>query len=96
MPDDSLVVLVRRKLDNGTLPHRDGAKTWVGYGSSQSCRVCDAPIHPAQVEYEFDMPDGDTMKMHAGCHGLWLAELFRRGWIRQTRQPRDKTPPEDP
>ena len=80
MPDESLAAKVREKLASGSLPPREELKTWAGYGTGDLCCACDVPILPAQVEYELDMPDGERFKMHAGCHGLWVAELLRRGW----------------
>jgi hypothetical protein len=78
MPRQTLADTIRAKLAEGSLPTDEPVKTWAGYGSGQPCAACDAPILPAQVEYEPEMADGATFKMHLGCHGLWNAVRIRR------------------
>jgi hypothetical protein len=39
------------------------------------------PIVPAQVEYEFIVGDGRTIRFHLGCAGLWEAERRRRAYL---------------
>ena len=63
-------------------------KTWAGYGSGQQGAACVTPILVAQVEYEAEMPDGTKLKMHSGCHGLWMAERMRQGWASPSRRDR--------
>jgi hypothetical protein len=75
---ETLADKIRDRLGRGTLPRHDPVKTWAGYGRGGPCEACDAPILPAQAEYELDMPDGQKVRMHFGCHGLWSAERLRR------------------
>jgi hypothetical protein len=74
-----LVEIIRDKLDAGLLPRRQTVKTWAGYGRSQPCSACDAPILPTQTEYEFDGGARPAYRFHVGCYGLWEAERRRRG-----------------
>jgi hypothetical protein len=77
----SLRDVIRRKLDDGTLPseHPPG-KMYSGYGSGNTCDACGDPIHPAQVEYELNYPDQRrTFRFHLGCAGLWEAARLKRG-----------------
>jgi len=71
---------IREKLMTGALPRAEPIKTWAGYGSGRDCAACGAPILPAQVEHEIEMPDLVKWQLHWGCHGLWLAARIRAGW----------------
>ena len=84
MRDSSLVETIRAKLGNGDLPDVEPVKTWTGYGRGQPCIACGEAILPAQIAYEPQMPDGTSMEMHIGCHGLWIVERIR---LRQDRPP---------
>lgn len=46
-----------------------------------SATAAGEPIHPPQVEYEFTIRD--VFRLHIGCVGMWLAELRRRGLVKQ-------------
>ena len=78
----SLRDVIRRKLDDGTLPlERPEHKIYAGYGRGATCDACGDPILPAQVEYELNYPDQDrTLRLHLGCAGLWEAMRLRRGF----------------
>ena len=71
---------IRLGLDTGRLPTSKPDKLFGGHGNGEPCSACDEPIFPAQVQYEFDVPDLGTFRFHIGCLGLWEAELLRRGW----------------
>ena len=71
---------IREKLDAGTLPRQTASKMFAGYGNGRPCDGCEAPIVAHQLEYEFDRTEGQTVRFHLGCAGLWEAELRRRGW----------------
>ena len=73
-----LVEIIRDKFDAGLLTQGERAKAWAGPGRGQPCSACDAPILPAQTEYEFD-GTGPVYRFHVGCNGLWEAERRRRG-----------------
>jgi hypothetical protein len=82
----SLANKIRHKLDAGRLPSVMPEKMWTGYGQQYDCDGCDEPIRAAQIEYEF-LQAGDVIRLHIGCVGLWLAELRRRGLVKQTGAP---------
>ena len=88
MPDEktSLANRIRDKLDAGLLPQVLAEKMWAGYGHDNPCDGCGEPILPAQVEYEFKEPANSdhVFRLHIGCLGMWIAELRRRGIVKQT------------
>jgi hypothetical protein len=77
----SLREVIRRKLDDGTLPtERPDHKVYAGLGSGATCDACGDAIHPTQVEYEFNYPgERRTFRLHLGCAGLWEATRLKRG-----------------
>jgi hypothetical protein len=81
----SLAERIRDKLEASQLPRVLPGKMLSGYGHSAPCDGCDEPIHPAQVEYKFAIhPDFDRVfRFHIGCLGMWIAELRRRGFVKQ-------------
>ena len=81
MPDNCLSDKVLTKLLTGALPREEPVKVRVGYGRDEPCMACGAPILPSQTMYELQMPDETRVPMHLGCHGLWLAERIRYGWV---------------
>jgi hypothetical protein len=85
MPDEKrrLAIHIRDKLDAGVLPRVPAEKMWTGYGQGTACDGCDQPILPAQVEYESLEDSGDVVRLHIGCLGVCLAELRRRGLVKQ-------------
>jgi hypothetical protein len=78
---------VRASIDAERLP----AKAWIGYGSTQHCDGCGETILKAHLEYDVEILDESAVtpqtispisklfRLHAGCYGLWLGELIRRG-----------------
>jgi hypothetical protein len=85
MPEEkiSLAEQIRDKLDAGMLPRVLPEKMWTGYGHGIPCNGCSLPIHPAQIEYHFLVDSGDVFRLHIGCLGMWIAELRRRGLVKQ-------------
>jgi hypothetical protein len=75
----SLAARIRDKIDAGLLPRRAPKKMRAGYGQGNPCHGCDAPILPAQAEYEARIdPDSEhPFRFHTGCLGIWLGELHR-------------------
>jgi hypothetical protein len=70
---------IRLKIDRGELPAMQPPKLWGGFGHFEDCSACGDPIYPAQIRYEFASDDDAVVRLHIGCHGLWAAELRRRG-----------------
>jgi hypothetical protein len=79
----SLADQIRDKLDAGRLPSVLPEKMLTGYGQASPCNGCSQPIHPPQIEYHFHLGSGDVIRLHIGCMGMWLAELRRRGLLKQ-------------
>jgi hypothetical protein len=73
-------MMIREKMDLGVLPSDHPSKMYAGHGTGEPCAGCETPILRAQVEYEFETPDGRAIRFHLGCAGLWEAERRRRGW----------------
>ena len=71
---------IRDRLAAGTLLRDIPRQLWPGYGGGQPCAGCEEPILPAQVEYELEMGDGCSFRLHTGCRALREAERLRRGW----------------
>jgi hypothetical protein len=80
----SLRKVIRRKVDDGTLPSEPPrGKIYAGYGTGAPCDACGDPIYPAQVEYELNYPDEHRpFRLHLGCAGLWEAVRLMRGFDR--------------
>ena len=76
---------INAKLDAGTLPREVNSRMFAGYGTGLPCDACETPIANAQVEWEFNGPDGQTYRFHLGCAGLWEAERRRRGWLKPSK-----------
>jgi hypothetical protein len=74
----SIADTIRLKLDVGSLPRSKPERLYGAHGDRQPCTACDEPILPAQLQYEFDLPDHGTFRFHVGCLGLWEGELLKR------------------
>jgi hypothetical protein len=72
-----LIAIVREKLAAGALPDDAPTRMWVGYGTLRPCTVCDEPIAPAEIEYEFDTAKGQTVRCHRKCLEIWQEERRR-------------------
>jgi CheY-like chemotaxis protein len=67
--------IIRTKVDSGALPlpADPPAKCWVGKGTGRACEGCDKVIGPDEIEYEVDIADGRTLRLHADCLAAWHA-----------------------
>jgi hypothetical protein len=59
------------KLKRDLLPKDKHVASWAGFGKGRLCDGCDESILGADVEDEFDFPDGRTIRFHAACAVLW-------------------------
>ena len=75
---------LRQKLKVGRLPAGKPEKLYGGHGDRLPCSGCDEPIFPAQIQYEFDVPDEGTFRFHVGCLAFWEGELMKWGWLKPT------------
>src|SRR5262245_61537430 len=64
-----LAACVRVKIDAGLLPRTLPERIWAGRGSGRVCALCDQPIRPDEVEYEFE--NGRKLRMHLSCAAVW-------------------------
>jgi hypothetical protein len=72
--------LIKKKLDDGTLPLTRPQTTYGGPGTGEHCDGCGEPIYPMQIEYEFDYAgERRTLRLHLECAGLWEALRLKRG-----------------
>jgi len=72
-----LAAEIRLRIDLGMLPSARPEKMYSRYGDGSPCSACGAAVHPAQIQYMFEVSD-TTYHFHIGCLGLWDAELRRR------------------
>jgi len=74
-PVPDAAATIRAKLRSGALPlpADPPAKSWVGKGTSRRCEGCDKTITPDEIEYETDLADGRTLRLHADCVAFWHA-----------------------
>src|SRR5262245_23539737 len=72
---------IRGKLISGARPLESPKAMWGGYGTRRLCAVCETTIREAEVEYELDMPGGQRLFMHMGCHSAWMTERIRLGFV---------------
>ena len=70
--------VVRQKIEDGTLPRHDPARTWAGPGVGEPCVVCEDPIARTETEYELQFgPDLNSLRFHRECQAAWDAERRR-------------------
>jgi hypothetical protein len=74
---------IRWKVDARVLPRGTPDNVSARRGDGQQCNAFDDLISTGQVEYGVDLPGLGTLLFHAGCFGLWEAELLRRGLLKQ-------------
>jgi hypothetical protein len=63
------------------LPYQKPLRTWASRGTGATCDLCNARIHPHEIEYEVELPaDGEKVNahMHFSCHQRWVSEGRRR------------------
>jgi hypothetical protein len=77
MDRPSLREVIRRKIDDGSLPTKRPETMHVGHGSNGPCDACGDLIHPDQVEYQLTYLQTLTFRLHLACAGLW--EAIRSG-----------------
>ena len=53
-------------------------KMYAGYGSGGDCMACGEVIDKTQVEYEVVFLDGQSVRVHLGCAGVWEAARRRQ------------------
>jgi hypothetical protein len=71
---------IRAKIAAGRLPLPANlpGRVWVGTGNLRPCDGCDQPITDTEIEYETDLPTGQTIRFHRPCFEAWQTEGARR------------------
>jgi hypothetical protein len=62
------------KADSPLLPQREPLRTWAGHGTGAICNGCGEPIRAHEIEYEVEMPPGNSvasLNFHLVCYRSW-------------------------
>lgn len=79
LSNEQLRSLARERLDDGRLPEAICTTLDAGYGSGESCVLCDELILPAHTEYMIADPrHGEALLFHLRCHHAWQLECIAR------------------
>jgi len=78
-----LAQTIRSKVDARVLPSGTPDAVCARHGNGERCDGCDDVIAPGELQYAVDLRQLGPLLFHAGCFGLWEAEMLRRGWLRQ-------------
>jgi hypothetical protein len=73
-PDVASSIRARIAAGRLPLPANPPGKMWVGPGNLRPCDGCDQPITDAEMEYETDLPTGQTIRFHRPCFEAWQTE----------------------
>jgi hypothetical protein len=75
MDQESLRLIIRRKLGHGRLPLNSVERFWGGLAEGEVCDVCDKPVTKQQLVLEgIPSPDKKPIHFHALCFELWNDE----------------------
>lgn len=76
---DALRARIRTRIERGALPVFLPDRVSAGFGSGLKCLACGQPITRAQLEYEVEDTEDDTLLgFHSECHVLWQRECEER------------------
>ena len=70
---------VRERLATGELPLDHPKRTWAGYGTEQTCAVCDETIGWNAIEIEAESADAKYRYYHGPCYDILVEERLARG-----------------
>ena len=79
MEDPTLRLLIRGKLDDGSLPHEGIPRVWGRPGKGESCAACEAIITDVQLLMEGIGSKVGGVKFHLKCFHMWDAERREEG-----------------
>ena len=73
MDQESLRLLIRRKLQNGRLPHDAIKKGWSSRSNGETCEGCDAILSMDQILMEGVSMDlgRKPLQLHVRCFKIW-------------------------
>jgi hypothetical protein len=62
---------IRARFYGGLLPMGPAEAIYAGYGDGATCSGCTRPILAVHIQYDLEMRNGETFRLHLGCFGLW-------------------------
>ena len=75
MDQDTLRLLIRRKLADGTLPHDSIPRFWGGPAAGEECDACEALISADQILLEgISSVTKRGYQFHVTCLSIWDSE----------------------
>jgi hypothetical protein len=76
MNQESLRLLIQRKIRDGRLPHDSITKIWSSPRAGETCDACERLLAETHLVMTApSMADKTFAKLHADCYVLWNAEL---------------------
>ena len=66
--------IIAERIASGALPRYRKHQLFGGKGDGHPCSCCGETISPAQVQYDVELTDRDTvvlLTMHRECFGMW-------------------------
>jgi hypothetical protein len=81
MEQDTLRLLIRRKLAQGDLPHDSIPRFWGGPANGEQCDACEEAIRSSQFIMEGISTTNQGLQLHVECFYVWdmeRDELARR------------------
>jgi hypothetical protein len=87
MRQQGLQLIIRQKLQDGTLPHNSIPRVWGGPGNGEACDACDGTITKDEWVIEgVSLAGGrEPLQLHAECFHLWERE--RHAMVGETAPP---------
>jgi hypothetical protein len=69
----------RERIATGQIPREAPTRFSAGFGTGQSCALCDKPIQSDEIEYEVRPVEAavQTLRFHRVCHYAWQLEGAR-------------------
>jgi len=80
MQQHSLQLLIRQKLQNGTLPYDSISRVWGGPGNGETCDACELIVTKDEWVMEgISLAGGrKPLQLHTECFHLWEQERRSR------------------
>ena len=88
MHQQGLQLIIRQKLQNGTLPYNSIPRVWGGPGNGEACDACDGIVTKDEWVIEGIALAGGRkpLQLHTECFHLWERERHMRP-VESTLQP---------
>jgi hypothetical protein len=87
MHQQSLQLIIRQKLRDGTLPYNSISRVWGGPGNGEACDACDGIVTKDEWVIEgISLAEGrKPLQLHVECFHLW--EIERHDMVGKTAPP---------